>query len=75
MAGTPGTNGVTLVCRAISVSDEENGRIADAVETALKNSPFFDPKTTALTGSIQPDPATSTFTFHVNLSLANPLNL
>jgi hypothetical protein len=69
------TNGVTLVCRAISVSDEENGRIADAVETALKNSPFFDPKTTALTGSIQPDPATSTFTFHVNLSLANPLNL
>jgi len=69
------TNDLTLVCRAISVSEEEDGRIADAVETALKNSAFFDPKTTALTGSISQDPTTSTFTFHVNLSLANPLKL
>ena len=69
------TNGVMLVCRAISVSEEEDGRIADAVETALKSSPFFDPKTTALTGSISQDPSSSTFTFHVNLALANPLKL
>ena len=74
-ANAAATNAVTLVCRAISVSEEEDGRIADAVETALKNSAFFDPKTTALTGSISQDPTTSTFTFHVNLSLANPLKL
>ena len=74
-ANAANTNGVMLVCRAITVSEEEDGRIADAVETALKNSPFFDPKTTALTGSISQDPTSSTFTFHVNLSLANPLKL
>ena len=74
-ANATATNDLTLVCRAISVSEEEDGRIADAVETALKNSAFFDPKTTALTGSISQDPTTSTFTFHVNLSLANPLKL
>ena len=73
--GNANTNGLTLVCRAINVSEEEDGRIADAVETALKNSAFFDPKTTALTGSILQDPANNTFTFHVNLSLANPLKL
>ena len=74
-ANATATNDLTLVCRAISVSEEEDGRIADAVETALKSSAFFDPKTTALTGSISQDPTTSTFTFHVNLSLANPLKL
>ena len=70
-----GTNGIVLLCRAINVSQEDNGLIVDAVETALKNSPVFDPKATALTGAISQDADNSTFTFHVNLTLANPLKL
>lgn len=82
MAGAPGgaatagtaatTNGIVLVCRAIHVSQEDNGRIADAVEAALKNSPVFDATNTALTGAIAHQDGDYTFTFHVNLALANP---
>jgi len=73
-APTPTTNNIVLLCRAINVSQEDNGRIADAVESALKNNPIFDPKT-ALTGSISQDADNNTFTFHVNLLLAKPIKL
>jgi len=74
-AATGSTNGIVLTCRAVNVSQEDNGRIADAVETALKSCPVFDPTNTALTGAISQDADNNTFTFHVNLSLANPLKL
>jgi type IV pilus assembly protein PilM len=69
---------VTLVCRAVDVSafsgdSAANPETAYAVESEFKASPLFDPKGTALTGNITPDPATGTFTFGLNATLANPL--
>jgi len=72
------TGVVTLVCRAVSLSDVDpsaNTTIAYALESELKASPYFDPATTQLSGQITADDASGTFTFGVTVALKNPLNL
>jgi hypothetical protein len=76
--GTAQTNAVTLICRAVNLSNIDpsaNSEIAYAVENELKASPFFDPKATQLTGQITPDEVNGTFTFGITVTLLNPLNL
>jgi type IV pilus assembly protein PilM len=71
----------TLVFRAVNLTTisgdaSANNEVAYAVENALKNSTnYFDPKNTALQGNITPDDASGTFTFDVNVTLANPPKL
>jgi hypothetical protein len=72
------TNVINLVCRAVNLSNVDpsaNSEIAYAVENELKNSPFFDPKTTQLTGQITPDEANGTFTFGITVALQKQLDL
>jgi type IV pilus assembly protein PilM len=72
---TQTTNTITLLCRAVSLNNLDpsaNGDIAYAVENELKAAKSFDPKATALQGNISPDDADGTFTFGVNVTLANP---
>jgi len=45
--------------------------LAFEVESEVKNSPFVDPKSTSLTGSLNQDDATSTFTFALVVAPAN----
>jgi type IV pilus assembly protein PilM len=81
-AGGPGaygttqtTNTITLLCRAVSLANLDpsaNSDTAYAVENELKAAKAFDPKTTALQGTVSPDEADGTFTFGVNVTLANP---
>jgi hypothetical protein len=78
----PGQTGqevvITLVCRAMSLSSVDpsaNSDIAYALQNELQASPYFDPKTTQLTGEIKADDASGTFTFGVLVALKNPLNL
>ena len=71
----------TLVCRAVNLNvisgdASANQEVAYAVENVLKSSTnYFDPKLTQLTGSITPDDANGTFTFGVQVTLANPMKL
>jgi type IV pilus assembly protein PilM len=72
------TGVITLVCRAVSLSDVDpsaNTTIAYALENELKASPYFDPAATQLSGQITADDASGTFTFGVTVALKNPLNL
>jgi hypothetical protein len=68
---------ITLICRAVSLSNIDpsaNSEIAYAVENELRNSSYFDPKATQLTGQISTDDSSGTFTFGVSVALKNPLN-
>jgi type IV pilus assembly protein PilM len=69
---------ISLVCRAVSLSRIDpaaNSDIAYTLENELQASPVFDPKATQLTGQINPEDASRTFTFGVTAALSNPLNL
>jgi hypothetical protein len=70
--------GITLICRAVSLSKVDpaaNSDIAYTLENELQASPYFDPKATQLTGEINPEDASGTFTFGISAVLKNPLNL
>jgi type IV pilus assembly protein PilM len=72
---------ISLTCRAVIPSVVSPGTaipesaIAFAVENELKNSAYFDPTNTALTGVLTRDDASGTFSFGVTLSLKKPLKL
>jgi type IV pilus assembly protein PilM len=73
---TATTNFVTLVCRAVNLSELDpsaNSEMAYAVENELKNSGLVDPKQTQLTGQITTDDTTGTFTFMVNVVPVSPV--
>jgi hypothetical protein len=69
---------MTLICRAVSLSKVDpaaNSSIAYVLENELQASPYFDPKATGLTGQINGEDASGTFTFGISAVLKNPLNL
>jgi type IV pilus assembly protein PilM len=73
-------NIITVVCRAVDTTKvsgdaSANNETAFDVESQLKASPMFDPKTTQLSGQIIPDDANGTFTFGITITSANPLHL
>jgi type IV pilus assembly protein PilM len=72
------TNAVMLICRAVDLSKATGDSsssvdhdLAFVVESEVKNSPFVDPKSTTLTGSLNQDENTSTFTFALVVAPAN----
>jgi hypothetical protein len=76
----PSTNGLTLVCRAVSlkrtVNDQANNKdIAYAVRDQIAASPMVNPgaSATELEGEITADDANGTFTFTVTVTPAKPL--
>jgi type IV pilus assembly protein PilM len=72
------TGAMTLICRAVSLSKVDpaaNSSIAYTLENELQASPYFDPKATQLTGQINTEDASGTFTFGISAVLKNPLNL
>ena len=72
---TQTTNTISLICRAVSLQSMDpsaNSDIAYAVQNELQACKSFDPKATALQGNISPDDADGTFTFGINVTLANP---
>jgi type IV pilus assembly protein PilM len=77
-AGTAGTNTITFLCRAVSLTSIDpsaNPEIAYAVGDEIRNSPLVDPKTTQVVGQISPDDANNgTFTFTVNVTPLNTLD-
>ena len=70
---------ITILCRAVNLTasglPSANSDIAFAVERILKDSPMFDKDETQLSGTINVDDATTTFTFGVNVKLKKPLKL
>jgi type IV pilus assembly protein PilM len=79
-AALAGTNGLTLVCRAVSlkqtVSESANNKdIAYVVRDQIAASPMVDPGAgaTLLVGEISPDDANGTFTFTVSVTPSKPL--
>jgi type IV pilus assembly protein PilM len=69
---------ITLVCRAVSLAKVDpaaNSDIAYTLENELQASPYFDPKATQLTGQINPEDTSGTFTFGITAVVKNPLNL
>jgi len=80
---TPGvsneqTNPITLICRAVDLSGIDsaaNNEIVYAVESELKGSPVFDPKSVQSSAQISPVDANSTFTFSIMVAPLNPLKL
>src|SRR5208282_279735 len=77
-AANPAANTITLICRAVNLSNVDsaaNTDIAYAVLKAFQEDPLFDPKATQLRGDITPDDTTGTFTFGITVGLQNPLNL
>jgi type IV pilus assembly protein PilM len=79
-AAGPDTNGIVLVCRAVSLKltvdpSANNKDIAYVVRDQLAASPMVNPdaKVTQLMGEISPDDANGTFTFTVNVMPAKPL--
>jgi type IV pilus assembly protein PilM len=69
---------ITMLCRAVSLSKVDpaaNSDIAYTLENELQASPYFDPKATQLTGQINPEDASGTFTFGISAVLKTPLNL
>ncbi|HUA67424.1 MAG TPA: type IV pilus assembly protein PilM [Candidatus Saccharimonadales bacterium] len=69
---------IGLVCRAVSLAKVDpaaNSDIAYTLENELQASPYFDPKATQLTGQINAEDTSGTFTFGVSAVLKNPLNL
>ncbi len=68
---------VTLICRAVSLSKVDsaaNSDIAYTLENELQASPYFDSKATQLTGQINAEDPSGTFTFGISAVLKNPLN-
>lgn len=64
-----------LTCRAVSLQNVDasaNRDIAYAVQDELKKCKYFDPKTTTVAGSINPDDPNGTFTFGVNVTISPP---
>ena len=77
-SAAPSGSTIQLVCRAVNLSAVDpgaNDAIAFEVQKQFQSSPMFDPKTTALAGTITPDEATGTFTFGITVALQNPLKL
>jgi hypothetical protein len=77
-AQTNQVGSVTLVCRAVSLAKVDpaaNSDIAYTLENELQSSPYFDPQATQLTGQINAEDASGTFTFGITAVLKNPLNL
>jgi len=77
-SAVPSGSTIQLVCRAVNLSAVDpgaNDAIAFEVQKQFQSSPMFDPKTTALAGTITPDQATGTFTFGITVALQNPLKL
>jgi type IV pilus assembly protein PilM len=75
---TTQTGAITLICRAVSLSKVDsaaNSDIAYTLENELQASPLFDPKATQLTGQINAEDASGTFTFGISAVLKTPLNL
>jgi type IV pilus assembly protein PilM len=75
-AGTNEVDSVTILCRAVNLTATEasaNTVIAFAVERILKEDPMFNKDETKLSGAINVDEATGTFTFGVDLKLKQPL--
>ncbi len=69
---------IMMVCRAVSLTKVDpaaNSDIAYTVENELQASPYFNSKATQLTGQINPEDASGTFTFGITAVLKNPLNL
>jgi type IV pilus assembly protein PilM len=69
---------ITLVCRAVSLSKIDsaaNSDIAYTFEGELQTNSLFDAKATQLTGQINSEDASGTFTFGISAVLSNPLNL
>jgi len=68
---------ISLICRAVSLSKVDsaaNSDIAYTLENELQASPLFDPKATQLTGQINAEDASGTFTFGISAVLKTPLN-
>ncbi len=77
-AQTNQVGAISLTCRAVSLAKVDpaaNSDIAYTLENELQASPYFDPKATQLTGQINPEDASGTFTFGITAVLKNPLNL
>jgi type IV pilus assembly protein PilM len=77
-APVAGASTITLICRAVNLSNVDsaaNTDIAYAVLKAFQEDPLFDPKTTQLRGDITPDDVSGTFTFGITVGLQNPLDL
>ncbi len=75
---TTHSGAISLICRAVSLSKVDsaaNSDIAYTLENELQASPLFDPKATQLTGQINAEDASGTFTFGISAVLKNPLNL
>ena len=68
---------VLLLCRAVdmtSLAAAANGGIAYAVNAEIgTRTNFFDATNTVLSGTLSPDPATSTFTFEITVKLKRPV--
>ena len=71
----------TMVCRAVDVTATGGATakadMAYAVQSVMKENPMFDKEGTQLSnaGISEPDAATGTFTFTVNVKLKKPLKL
>jgi hypothetical protein len=57
------------------VDPSANSDIAYTLQNELQASPYFDPKTTQLSGEIRADDVSGTFTFGISVALKKPLNL
>ena len=69
------TNTMWLTCRAVSLASVDqaaNSDMAYMVQNEFQACPDFDPKGTALQGTVQDGSDGMTFTFGVNVTLANP---
>lgn len=75
LGSTQPTNSILLVCRAVSLQSVDasaNSDMAYAVQNEFQACKYFDPKATVLAGNISPDDPNGTFTFGLNVTLANP---
>ena len=71
-------NPITLICRAVDLSGVDSAadnEIVYALESELKASPLFDPKSVQSSAQISPVDANSTFTFTITVAPLNPLKL
>jgi len=69
---------ITLICRAVDLSGVDSAadnEIVYALESELKASPLFDPKSVQSSAQISPVDANSTFTFTITVAPLNPLKL
>jgi hypothetical protein len=82
-AATPGAANeqatpITLICRAVDLSGIDSAadnEIVYALESELKASPLFDPKSVQSSAQISPVDANDTFTFSIMVAPLNPLKL